>query len=101
MKNKFFLVLVCGAVIVIGFALSWASIPNLAGYTEIAWYISHIDFKKHLLTSAFAPLNYLFVIGFEQILGISLGNAWKLTDLLFGGLITAFLSTVYIHSNSK
>lgn len=79
----------------LGFYTSWASIANQAGYTEIAWQISHIDFTKHLLQSAYTPLNYFFVVFLERTFHISIGNAWKLTDLFFGGLLATLLTHVF------
>lgn len=93
--KRLLLIVTFAAVFTLGFLLSWDSIANQAGYTEIAWYISHIDFTKHILQSAFAPLNYLFVVGLERLAGISIGNAWKITDLTFGGLLSMFLVNQY------
>ena len=98
--QKLLLVTAFVTVLVSGFALSWKSIPNQEGYTEIFWNVSHIDFSEIIRSPSITPLNFLVAIVIERTLHLSVANVWKLMDLIFAGSTALFLTHIYLQKYS-
>lgn len=58
---------------------------------EIAWNLIYVDFKKIILQPGITPLNYILIFIIVKLLQVSITNAWKIMDLVFGGLTMTFL----------
>lgn len=98
--QKLLLVTAFVVVLVSGFALSWKSIPNQEGYTEIFWQVSHIDFSEIIKSPAITPLNFLAAIVIERTLHLSVANVWKLMDLTFAGFTALLLTHIYLQKQT-
>lgn len=96
MRTRFtLLIFTFFSILILGFLLSWDSLPDQEGYFEMSWNLVYHDFGKILMTGFVTPLNFFVVTLIHKLTSVSLSNSWKIMDLSAGGVLGAFLVWVF------